>query len=242
MRMLSASHLLTVWEHAAHDGPMRQALALLAAACPEREAAALADLSIGQRDALLLRLREATFGPGLTGIVGCPACGEQIEIAVDGAELAAHASASMSEVAVEADDYVLRLRPPNSHDVIAASRLEMASAREAILRRCVLSARRAGTPVKADEVPSAVLEIAEQRLADADPQADVRLRLACPACGHRTTTILDIASFFWREIDAWACRILREVHTLASAYGWAEEAILALTPFRRQCYLELIGP
>ena len=246
MRVLSASDLLTVWERTAHDGPMQQALSLLAAACPERETGALADLSIGQRDALLLCLREATFGPSLTGIVGCPACGEQIEIAVDAAELdaqpSASTSASMSEVAVEADDYVLQLRPPNSHDIIAASRLDTSSARTAILRRCVLSARRGGTPVEADEVPEAVLEIAEQRLAGADPQADVRLRLACPACGHDTTTILDIVSFFWREIDAWAGRILREVHTLASVYGWTEEAILALTPFRRQCYLELIGP
>ncbi len=97
-------------------------------------------------------------------------------------------------------------------------------------------------PVGPDDVPAAVLEIAEQQLADRDPQADVRLRLVCPACEHATTMIFDIASFLWHEIDAWACRILREVHTLASAYGWTEEAILALTPFRRQCYLELVGP
>ena len=34
-------------------------------------------------------------------------------------------------------------------------------------------------------------------------------------------------------------RILREVHTLAAAYGWSEAEILALSPARRRVYLEL---
>jgi len=248
MRALSASDLLRVWERAAHDAPVHQALSLLAAAYPDHEIGALAELSIGQRDALLLRLREATFGPTLTGVADCPACRARIEVALNAAELDMPSSASTfgsmsaSGAAVEAGDYVLQLRPPNSHDVVAAAPLEMSNARVAILRRCVLSAQRGGMPVGPDDVPAAVLEIAEQRLPDRDPQADVRLRLVCPACEHDTTMIFDIASFLWHEIDAWACRILREVHTLASAYGWTEEAILALTPFRRQCYLELVGP
>ena len=248
MRALSASDLLTVWERAAHDGPMRQALSLLAAACPERGMDALAELSIGQRDALLLRLREATFGPTLTGVVDCPACHERIEVAVNAAELdmqpsrSTFASASTVGTAVEAGDYILQLREPNSQDVIAASHLDMSSARVAILRRCILSAERGGERVEPNDVPAAALEIADDRLADRDPNADVRLRLVCPTCEHDTTMIFDIASFLWHEIDAWACRILREVHTLASAYGWTEQAILALTPFRRQCYLELVGP
>lgn len=248
MRALSASDLLIVWERASHDGPMQQAMSLLAAACPEREIGALAELSIGQRDALLLRLREVTFGPALTGVVDCPACQERIEIALNTAELdmqtakPTFATTSTMGTAIEAGDYVLQLRPPNSQDVIAASRLEISSARLAILRRCILSAERAGARIEPSDVPTAVLEIADERLAERDPQADVRLRLVCPVCEHDSTMIFDIASFFWHEIDAWACRILREVHTLASAYGWTEEAILALTPFRRQCYLELVGP
>ena len=240
MRVLSASDLLAVWERAAHAGPLQQALTLLAAACPDREVAALADLTIGERDALLLRLREATFGPRLAGLVRCPSCGEQIEIAVSAADLDARPAAA--EVTVDAGGYVLRLRPPNSHDVLAVSSVDLAEAPAAILRRCLQSASRDGAPVEASQLPDAVLEAAEARLADADPRADVHLRLACPACGRHATTVLDIVSFFWREIDAWACRMLRDVHALASAYGWTEDAILALTPLRRQCYLELVGP
>src|SRR3712207_2574573 len=115
MRVLSASDLLDVWERAAHAGPLQQALTLLAASCPERKIAALADLTIGERDALLLRLREATFGPRLAGLVHCPAWGETIEMAVSAADLEARPAAA--EVTVDSYGYVLRLRPPNSHDV-----------------------------------------------------------------------------------------------------------------------------
>jgi hypothetical protein len=47
-------------------------------------------------------------------------------------------------------------------------------------------------------------------------------------------------AFFWKEINHWANRILREVHLLASTYGWSEADILALTPTRRQWYLALV--
>ena len=243
MRVLAATDLLHVWERAGQAGPLQQALALLSAACPDRDPDGLADLSIGQRDTLLLALRAATFGPHLTGVVACPRCGEQIELAVDAADLQAEARRPVAkDVAVAVDGYTLRLRPPSSRDVMAASEVEASDASGVIVQRCLVSASRGGAAVAAGDVPATVMAVAEQRLADADPRAEVRLRLSCPACGEETTTVLDIVSFFWREIDAWACRILREVHTLAAAYGWTEEAILALSPFRRACYLELVGP
>jgi hypothetical protein len=79
------------------------------------------------------------------------------------------------------------------------------------------------------------------RMAEADPQADVQLDLSCPACRHRWLAVFDIVSFLWSEIDASARRTLQDVHRLATAYGWREPDILALTPWRRQVYLEMAG-
>ena len=78
-------------------------------------------------------------------------------------------------------------------------------------------------------------------MAQADPQADVQLALSCPVCGHKWQTAFDIVSFFWSEINAWAARILREVHILAWGYGWREADILALRPWRREVYLEMVS-
>ena len=78
-------------------------------------------------------------------------------------------------------------------------------------------------------------------MAQADPQADVQLALSCPACSHQWQSVFDIVSFFWSEMNAWAYRILREVHILASAYGWREADILAMSPYRRQLYLKMVS-
>jgi hypothetical protein len=75
----------------------------------------------------------------------------------------------------------------------------------------------------------------------ADPLAQIELELACPACAAAWTAPFDIVRFLWSEVEAWAMRILDEVHVLASRYGWSETEILALSPQRRQHYRELIG-
>src|ERR1700730_3753991 len=132
MRALSASELLKVWERGLRDGPIRRALELLLAACPETGVAELERLSIGQRDALLLQLREWTFGPELTGTWACRQCREQIELTFDTDDLpAAEPSAATM---VEIDGYELQLRPLNSRDVAEASDQDLSRARLRLLQ------------------------------------------------------------------------------------------------------------
>ena len=88
------------------------------------------------------------------------------------------------------------------------------------------------------ELPEALAAAVAERMAAADPQAAARVALRCPACAHEWEAPIDAGAFLWAELDAWARRTLHEVHVLASAYGWSEEAILALGP-RRRVYLEL---
>jgi hypothetical protein len=77
-------------------------------------------------------------------------------------------------------------------------------------------------------------------MAQADPQADIQLDLSCPACQHHWQAAFDVVAFLWNEIDSWAHRILSDIHVIASAYGWSEADILALSAARRQTYLDLI--
>ena len=73
-----------------------------------------------------------------------------------------------------------------------------------------------------------------------DPQAEVLLDLTCPGVRREWQAVFDIAAYFWAELAAEAKRLLREVDALARAYGWREADILALSPRRRQAYLELV--
>jgi hypothetical protein len=69
----------------------------------------------------------------------------------------------------------------------------------------------------------------------------VLLDFTCPGCNYQWQSLFDITAFFWQEIAAFVKRLLREVHTLAKAYGWREADILAMSHQRRQFYLEMVG-
>jgi hypothetical protein len=240
MRALSATELLAVWEQGQGQLPVQQALILLAAACPEAPLDALASLRIGRRDAGLLTLREWTFGPQLVSLAVCPGCGERLELAFDVADIRAPEDGPDEPLSLTVAGCEVAFRLPNSLDLIAAANVgDVAASRQLLLERCVLAVQRAGE-APAGALPPEVVAAISARMAEADPQADVQLALVCPACGQPWHAALDIVSFFWSEINAWAIRVLRDVHALASAYGWREADILALSPWRRQCYLEMV--
>jgi len=105
----------------------------------------------------------------------------------------------------------------------------------------IVSAARRGKRVGSARLPRAVVERLAERLAACDPWAESMLDLICPACRHQWTVLLDVAVFLWTAIRARAQRLLRDVHTLATAYGWREADILAMSSRRREAYLELVG-
>jgi len=249
IRSLSASQLLEVWERGQVQPSAQCPLLLLMAACPDKSQDELARLSIGQRDAWLLSLREWTFGPQLTSLTTCPHCGEPIELSFSAGDIRVEGSTESKDdvLTLHVDDYTAHFRLPNSLDLLAIStESNLDTARAQLLARCVLSVQpesltpdEAGLPP--DQWPDSIVQAITAGMAQADPQADTRLALSCPACAQQWQATFDIASFFWSEIQAWAVRILGEVHTLASAYSWREADILALSPARRQAYLELVA-
>ena len=248
MRAISASQLLEIWERGLSQPPLQRALLLLAAAYPDSSLEALSALPIGQRDSRLLSLREVTFGSNLQSLATCPACHERLELNFEVADLRGVASNLGGEEVVDPEmvlslavaGFNLTFRLPDSQDLAMVSGDSAADYRNKLLRRCLLEAKKKGKKVAVEQLPEKVFEAIENRMAEADPQANLQIDLTCPACEHRWQATFDIFSYLWKEIDAWAQHILREVHVLASNYGWHEKDILAMNPLRRQIYLEMI--
>jgi hypothetical protein len=242
---LTATDVLRIWELGESQDPVDQALTILAAACPELTTEQLADLSLGQRDRRLFILHQWLFGPDLRGFVQCPQCRERLEftLGVPAIGDAEPVEAASEERVFSAAGFDLRFRLPNSRDLIAAAACpDSRQARQLLVQRCLQEARREEeTALTGGELPEAVMAHLATRLAECDPWQEVLLDLACPACGHRWQPLLDIVTFLWAELAAQAKRLLREVHTLARAYGWREADILALSLRRRQSYLEMVG-
>jgi hypothetical protein len=243
MRALSAPELLAAWERGRPLGPVGRALTLLAAASSEASSDEFASLSIGRRDADLLALREETFGSEMAGVAVCPRCGEQLELLFSAAQIRPPPVAETGQAfALTMDDYQLQVRPPNSLDLAAiGEQPDMILRRRLLFERCLIAAYRVAEPISADQLPAEIFDAAEEGMAQADPNADIRLAICCQACDHQWQGTFDILSFFWDEIEAWSTRILHEIHILASAYGWREQEILALSAKRRQIYLAMVG-
>src|SRR5262249_4245606 len=198
MRALNAQQLLAVWESGQGPSPAERALALLAAACPATSLKSLAELSIGQRDARLLRLREWAFGSQLAGIADCPQCGERLEMIFAADDIRAGEENESSEpLSLGVEDYEISFRLPNSSDLMAAPKGGDRNAiKQTLIERCVLRADRRGAAAVIAQLPESVIISISERMAEADPQADVQLALDCPGCGHQWRAVFDIVSFF----------------------------------------------
>ena len=237
MRALTQAELLALWEAGKPLAPLdRGVLAVGAASERHRNAA---DWPLGQRNRALAQLHRATFGGALSGWTNCRGCGEPLEFEFDSRSVADAEPGPADEEPAERRVVTVggrSFRLPTSRDLAAAAEeaSEPAAARR-LLDTCWAGKESAG-PDWSEEDVAAIGEA----LAEADPLAEIRLHFDCPACSASFDESLDLADFVWAEIETPAKRILRDVHLLASAYGWSESQILALSPVRRSAYLEMV--
>jgi hypothetical protein len=240
MRTLSAKELLCAWERGAGRAPLERALALLDAATDAADGDP-AKYSIGERDRRLLELRESLFGQEMNAVATCQGCSCRVEVMFQVRDIllpATHAT-----LRFRSGDYTIEARLPNSSDLIEL-RLDAEGTTpllSRLLALCLLRAERAGKAVPAEALPDEIRTVVSERMAEADPQAQVVLKLQCDRCGHTWHEDFRIDAYLWSEVNAWAGRLLNEVHQLACAYGWGEAQILELGSLRRNLYLGMIA-
>jgi hypothetical protein len=184
-----------------------------------------------------LQLRALVLGAHATALTECERCREKIEFTINTASLAqAPEVREPAEFAV--DGSRVRFRLPNSHDlaaVVAATDADEGARR--LAEACVIEITPPDDRPPADQLIAAMSEAILRH----DPRTEITFGLTCPECGHAWEMLFDVAAFFWKEIEAMARRLLREIDVIARAYGWSEGEILSLSPQRRRNYLELIA-
>ncbi len=191
-------------------------------------------LPIGQRDRALMRLRMQVFGPQVALRADCPDCGETFALSLDLPELVGADDGAGTPALLEIGPDRVPLRPPATDDLIAVLALPAPARAGALLARCALAPL--PRPLSADEIKAGA-----QALALADPHADIQLATTCPACGAEQVLGFDIAASLWDDLTRLTRRLLREVHHLASAYGWTEAQILSIPAARRRAYILMAG-
>jgi hypothetical protein len=226
--------LLSAWENG-YGRPAPDRAVTLAAAASGLPPDHVADLPLGACDRLLLELREQCFGTRLDGLARCPQCGTELDVGLDLDELRAGPDGLDGadggrpvEVAgrtVDVAGRTVTLRALTSRDIGSCG-----GDRDRLLARCLV-----GEPAP----PAAeVLDAVEARLDALDPQAARTIDLDCPSCRVSWAASVDVTEFVWTEVDRFARRLLHDIHTLATAYGWREADVLAISPARRRFYLQ----
>lgn len=225
MRRFTALELIEISESGASLGPAGRGLLLLAAGGLPREAAEA--LPVGARDRALFALRAAQFGPRMEVAQACTACGEAMEYALTAADLGRDTPAGEGAPTATVDG--ITVRAINAGDLAACEREVDASAARRVLRARVAPG---GGTIDDDRLDTI--------LGHLDPDAELDIAAACPACGADRMLAFDIAAFFWDELALRVPRLLDDVADLAHAFHWSERDILALTASRRNFYLSRV--
>ena len=179
-----------------------------------------ADLPIGAADRRLLAAYEEVTGGPLDVTAPCGACGARTTLSLTVSLVGRHVWASVRTGEGSG------LREPSYADLLAC-----AGEPAAILARC-----RLGAVAGPDQARGtwADLDRAEQSLAGP-------LRSACAECGEPVTVDADVVAMVLRGLAVVCAEFDREVHLLASTYGWDLPTIEALPDQRRQRLAALVS-
>ena len=223
MAGLGPSGILTAWETGQGRRPLDRALCILWAA---GMTGPIADWPLIVRDRALLETRRQVLGDRLTLMTTCEECAAELEIETSVAALVdALADPSGTKIVVGGAEIVIR--PLTSADIAIFSDASPEDLPDLTRARLVGEVERSAS--------SAVDAEIERCLQD----AELRFSLHCPDCGAGRSEPLDVADVVWREIEITARRLLNDVADLASAFGWREPDVLALSAARRGAYLSL---
>jgi hypothetical protein len=236
MRAFSNAEFLSLWEDGRPLHSLDRGLLAIRALGSGPGAGNAADWPLGHRNLALAQLHRDCFGPQLQGWTECSRCGEKLEFQLDCLSLIER------QLHVSNEPVVVNgcaFRAPTSRDLarIAGER-DPESAASLLIEACRL-------PIGVEESSSPDwspidLEELNAKMTEADPLSEILLSFECPVCRTAREQALDLPEFIWAELEAFAKRLLYEIHVLASAYGWSEDRILALSDSRRALYLQMV--
>ncbi|MET9119952.1 hypothetical protein [Streptomyces sp. NPDC004528] len=170
--------------------------------------AVLSELLLGDRDALVLAIRIATFGNEMTfDLITCPTCGEEFSATIDLNQVESHTVERPSRLTVplRKGGYAL-VRYPNGGDqaaMLADSKATSAEANSALLARCLVEIRDAqGTTVPGSADLAKGLSLGDRRailtqLAKNQPGPRLlEIEIEHEECGGEVPLPLSVADLF----------------------------------------------
>lgn len=215
------------------------------------------ELLAADRNYLLLKVREATFGERIQATVRCawPDCGAPADVDFSLREAPVRAledegplyslpldePVEFTRAGQALEEIVFRLPTGADQENLAALIAQNeAAALTGLLAACIQDqSGRSGAEIAEALSPRARLAL-EQRMLEIAPDVDLSLDLVCPECGRQYAAPFAVQDFFFGEAAVNRELLLREVHYLAFHYHWSENEILSFPRTRRREYIDTL--
>lgn len=212
-------------------------------------------LLASDRDYLMMRLREMTFGRKVDVILQCPdvSCRKSMDITLFLDEMRIERqpllerffTMDLSCGAQGKEREQVEFRLPTGADQEALASVVHIDEQKAIHRLLARCVRRIGERTDIDEaaiaaLPESARSEIEARIQQLSPDLEIELQGVCPECQHAFSTPIDLPTFVTTEMRRNVRHLAREVHFVAWHYHWSEEEILALPRRKRLRYIELL--
>lgn len=218
-------------------------------------------LLIADRQYLLLKLREVTFGSRVEGTLSCPwpQCGARVDLDFSTADVPVKRCAEVAatyrvELSPEAGfedtagtrHRMLTFRLPNGEDQEMLAPILARNPAEALTRlleRCLMGTEDGGeetSELVAGLSARARLEL-ERAMQERAPSLELEMALTCPECGCGFTAPFDLQDFFFGELRTSRDLLYRQVHYLAYHYHWSEREIMDMPRDKRLAYIEVLA-
>lgn len=218
------------------------------------------DLLVADRQYLLLKLREVTFGEQIRANIFCPwkECGQRVAINFSINDIPIRESEDKGPVytmtlspeiagGLEEEERHITFRLPTGADQEILSPLLAENEAVALARLFGCCIQRIGrlTNVGKEAVlsqlsPAARLAI-EQHMEKVAPKVELAMDINCHECGRNFTAPFDLHRFFFGEMRTSGELLYREVHYLAYHYHWSEQEIMEMTRDKRRRYIEVLA-
>ena len=207
------------------------------------------------RQYLMLKLRQLSFGDKVAFSVACPwqGCAQrvdvdfsisQLDVGDAGLERVVHTWVVPDELVSKAKSICFRL--PNGEDqetLIALVEQDEIRALDELLWRCIQRIDNVEQPSRADvqALPVVVRKAFEQHMQNLAPDMEIVMKARCPECAREFDLPFDIQEFFLRELSTNQDVLRREVHYLAFHYHWSEQDILNMSRDKRRQYIQTLA-
>ena len=220
-------------------------------------------LLVGDREYLLVRLRQMAFGSEVETVWHCDNsnCRKPMDIAFSIADLVIERKTAptrfftrrLSAIDFDSapgeggnrDNCEIEFRLPTGADqeALAVSfHVDPDAAVDHLMARCVRRIGGGGGTGEAsiEQLTADARQAIGGVMGQLAPQVAMELDLTCPECQTSFVANFDFTRFFLAEMKANLYLLEREVHLLARYYHWSEREILSLPRKKRRRYVELL--